>query len=266
MAGKFRQCSRGRPNATASGQSNDILDFFAVPSHRWLARAENISRGSPTTQNPSTSMFPSTASASLLDVSQGHQCIAGSPNTTATGKPMARHSNSTSATLPTLRLRKSVNADASQVHQFSRARSMTQRTSSLNDTANEQLNGPLDVYPSSRALRHRLKAFRCYARASMSVPRKSINTTLCKSINVDALKSVNADATSEHQFVRETYHLAANARRPGSSIILFLARPSRRGSSPNNRLKSESSTGNELCPWTPGGWAARGRLSPHHGE
>ncbi|KAL1699435.1 hypothetical protein EV121DRAFT_172403, partial [Schizophyllum commune] len=27
---------------------------------------------------------------------------------------------------------------------------------------------------------------RCYARASMSVPRKIINTTLCKSINTDA--------------------------------------------------------------------------------
>ncbi|KAI5832442.1 hypothetical protein K523DRAFT_361726 [Schizophyllum commune Tattone D] len=99
MAFKCRQCSRwlasavnvfaGEPNATPSGQPNDILNFFAVPSHRWLARAENISRGSPMTQNPSTSMIPSTASTSLLDVSQGHQCIAGSPNTTATGKPMA---------------------------------------------------------------------------------------------------------------------------------------------------------------------------------
>ncbi|KAL1686320.1 hypothetical protein GGG16DRAFT_105794 [Schizophyllum commune] len=230
MAFKCRQCSRwlasavnvfaGEPNATPSGKPNDILNFFAVPSHRWLARAENISRGSPMTQNPSTSM------------------------------------NSTSATLPTQRLRKSVNADASQVLQFPRARSMTQRTSSLNDTANEQLNDPLDVYPSSRALRHRLKAFRCYARASMSVPRKSINTTLCKSINVDALKSINVGATSEHQTVRETYHRAARssyARRPGSSIAAgqreegILATPESR-SLPRRVATTESRQGSTQCP------------------
>ncbi|KAL1752348.1 hypothetical protein FB107DRAFT_277792 [Schizophyllum commune] len=80
----------GRPNATTSRKFNDIFNIYAVLSRRWLARAQNISRGSPMTPNPSTSMTPSTASTSLLDASQGHQYHAGSPNTTATGKPRAQ--------------------------------------------------------------------------------------------------------------------------------------------------------------------------------
>ncbi|KAI4517183.1 hypothetical protein K525DRAFT_155798, partial [Schizophyllum commune Loenen D] len=50
---------------------------------------------------------------SLLDVSQRHQCIVGSPNTTATGKPMAPLISRPAVTDPT----GSVNADATSEHQ-----------------------------------------------------------------------------------------------------------------------------------------------------
>ncbi|KAL1756671.1 hypothetical protein FB107DRAFT_248079 [Schizophyllum commune] len=96
----------GSPNATTTGQPNDLLDVEMTSISQWLASARNISRGSPMPLRMGSLM---TTSASLLDLAM----LASTSMFLRVG-PMQRRSGSSMTPSASC----SAPHDASQVHRY----------------------------------------------------------------------------------------------------------------------------------------------------